>query len=137
MTTRLNFMIIDDDPDDIDFFQYAVSNIDPSHTCMSASDGEDALHQLQKETKKPPDFIFLDLNMPRMDGMTCLRELKKKEKLKDIPVIIYTTSSHEREKEEALALGAAHFLTKAHSIKMLQESIRDAVATVGSQIEKG
>jgi len=136
MRTRYLFMIVDDDPDDIDFFRVAVRKIDPLNTCITATDGEDALQKLQKETGNLPDFIFLDLNMPRMDGKTCLRELKKKERLKDIPVIIYTTSSHEQEKEETLALGAAYFLTKAHSIKMLQESIRDTLEVVSSQREQ-
>lgn len=121
-------MIVDDD--DIDFFRQAIRKIDPGHSCMTASNGEDALDKLQKETGKLPDFIFLDLNMPRMDGKTCLRELKKQENLKDIPIIIYTTSAHQQEQEETLKLGAAHFLTKARSIKILQEDIRDAIEAV-------
>ncbi|RKN83698.1 response regulator [Ulvibacterium marinum] len=128
-------MIVDDDDDDIDFFCQAIRKIDPTYTCMSATDGEAALQKLQNETNALPDFIFLDLNMPRMDGKTCLRELKKQEKLKDIPVIIYTTSSHPQEREETLQLGAAHFLTKAYSIKMLQEGIRNVLEILGATNE--
>lgn len=131
MKTGQIFMIVDDDEDDIDFFRDAIFKIDPAHTCMTASNGEDALNKLHKETGKLPDFIFLDLNMPRMDGKTCLKELKKQERLRDIPIIIYTTSAYQKERDEILKLGAAHFLTKAYSIKTLQEGIRNIIENLG------
>lgn len=138
MTTAKKIMIIDDDEDDTDFFCEAVTDIDESHTCVTARNGEDALLKLRQETISLPDLIFLDLNMPRMDGNTCLRELKKDAVLKDIPVIIYTTSAHLKEKNEILRLGAVHFLTKAATIDGIQKGIRKAllaISTVGKSNE--
>ena len=73
--------------------------------------------------KRLPDFIFLDLNMPKMDGRTCLAELKKDVKLKNIPVIIFTTTSHSKEIDETYELGAAYFLSKPSDFKKLQKEI--------------
>lgn len=131
-------MIVDDDEDDIDFFFDAINGINPTYTCIAAGNGEIALHKLQNNSvEELPDFIFLDLNMPRMDGKTCLGELKKDHKLKDIPVIIYTTSDNQLDKDETLKLGAAHFLTKANTFNMLQANIKDTLMLVSSKTKKG
>lgn len=59
-----------------------------------------------------PDFIFLDIRMPRIDGKKCLVEIKKDERLKNIPVIIYTTSKGVEESKELRDMGAFHFISK-------------------------
>ncbi|MGB7394858.1 MAG: response regulator [Pricia sp.] len=124
------YLIIDDDADDIDFFCEAIEEIDEEAECLMARNGEEALRLLRKQNTFP-DCIFLDLNMPRMDGKTCLAEMKKDKGLKDIPVVIYTTSTHLKDREETLQLGADHFLTKPISFKKLCEDIRDAIEIVG------
>jgi CheY-like chemotaxis protein len=88
MTTHKILMIVDDDKDDRFFFCSAIRKNNPSYECIEAENGADALKQL-RTTKQLPDFIFLDLNMPKMDGRECLKELKKDETLKKIPVIIW------------------------------------------------
>ena len=105
-------MIVDDDPDDIDLFMEAVLELDPNINCVSASDGIAGLGKIEKMDSQLPDYIFLDLNMPRMNGKMFLTELKKSERLKDIPVIIYTTSRREEDINETRCLGADYFLTK-------------------------
>jgi len=67
-----------------------------------------------------PDYISLDLNMPRMDGRACLGEQKKDARLGEIPIIIYTTSSNVRDRVETLELGATYFLTKANSFNKMR-----------------
>lgn len=90
------FMIIDDDEDDRFFFKEVITEMLDSAVCVEAYDGADALDQLGK-AEELPNFIFLDVNMPRMDGSECLKELKRDAKLKSIPVIMYsTTFSQER-----------------------------------------
>ncbi|MUH34585.1 response regulator [Zobellia amurskyensis] len=117
------YLIVDDDEDDIDFFHEAMREVNASALCHFAYDGEEALSLLRYKLKMLPDLIFLDLNMPRMDGITCLRELKRDEKLRHIPVIINTTSAYQKEKEDCLILGAAYFLTKATSFRNMCENI--------------
>ncbi len=132
MTTTKKIMIVDDDEDDMEFFCEAVMEIDASYACVTATNGEDALQKLRKGTSKLPDLIFLDLNMPRMDGKTCLVELKKDSELKNIPVIISTTSSHHKDRQETLQLGAVHFMTKSSTFDQIKMGIENALQLVRS-----
>jgi CheY-like chemotaxis protein len=127
------YLIIDDDADDIDFFCEAIHEIDAGAVCHTARNGEEGLRLLRERPDARPDYIFMDLNMPRMDGKTCLAELKRDNGLKDIPVVIYTTSAHPRDREETLGLGADHFLTKPTSFKQLCRDIQATVGTVGQR----
>src|SRR5438270_7146277 len=99
MVKPLTLLIVDDDEDDKEMFCEVVSAISDSHTCITSSNGHEALHLLQT-SQTLPNFIFLDLNMPRMSGKQCLAQLKKSERLSTIPVIIYSTSKLDAGKEE-------------------------------------
>lgn len=111
MNTGKILFVVDDDEDDIHLFVEAVNEIDKSMGCFTAKNGEEALDKLNN-LETLPDLIFLDLNMPKLNGKECLALLKKSERLKDIPVIIYSTSSSEKDIEETKKLGAAYYLTK-------------------------
>ena len=126
MGTNKILMIVDDDKDDRFFFRSAIRKKNPSYKCLEAEDGADALKQLRK-AKHLPDFIFLDLNMPKMDGRECLKELKKDKLLKKIPVIIYSTSGNTVDAQVNKDLGADFFLTKLSDIYSLPEELIDAM----------
>lgn len=115
MKNVLNLLIIDDDPDDRWFFQEAIKEINSSISCSFAKDGLYALEMLNDPQFLLPDYIFLDLRMPRISGKRCLSEIKSIDRLKNIPVLIYTTSTDVKESEELKQLGAAHFISKPHS----------------------
>lgn len=123
MNGKKLLMIVDDDADDREFFCDAVKEIDLSIKYIVAVNGVEALEKVRHDCKQLPDLIFLDLNMPKMDGRTCLAELKKDEQLKHIPVIIFSTSSSSKEVEETHELGAVYFLTKPTDFKKLQSEI--------------
>ncbi len=120
-------LIVDDDPDDVQLFSEAVSGINNSFRCLSASNGEEAL-QLLKEAIIKPDFIFLDLNMPRMNGKQCLVQLKTDSQFAYIPVIIYSTSKVKKDIEDTLRLGAVSFLTKPNKFDHLVKAISYVLA---------
>ena len=128
MKPKRTFFIVDDDIDDQDLFIEAVNEVDDSIECMSASNCEEALDLLKNKKIGMPDMIFLDLNMPRLNGKQCLAELKKEAHLADIPVIIYSTSSEKRDIEETSRLGAAHFLTKPNKFEELCKAISYVVS---------
>src|SRR6476620_12271094 len=128
MNTTRTFFIVDDDIDDQDLFIEAVSEVDKSIKCMSVSNCEEALDLLKNRKVNMPDMIFLDLNMPRLNGKQCLAELKKESHLANIPVIIYSTSSEKRDIEETSRLGAAHFLTKPNKFEELCKAISFVVS---------
>ena len=113
--------LIDDDEDDREIFSLALSAANSSSTYVTATNGEDALRILEDQPDYIPDFIFLDLNMPFMDGRSCLKELTKISKLRDVPVIMFTTSSYTKDIEDTLKLGASHYLIKPSSLNGLVE----------------
>ncbi len=116
------FIIIDDDADDRMFLREALNGMLYCYVCLEANDGAEALKQLRK-AKQLPDFIFLDVNMPRMDGRDCLRELKKDTTLANIPVIMYSTSFTDTSIAEFSKLGAFSYLNKPTNITKLPEQI--------------
>ena len=120
------FMIIDDDSDDRMFFAEALDQMLSSTVCLEANGGIEALQQLRK-AEKLPDFIFLDINMPRMDGRECLKELKKDAKLKSIPVIMYSTSFTAESIDEFRKLGASSYLNKPTDLNKLPAQILEAI----------
>ena len=120
------FMIIDDDEDDRMFFKQALNEMLTSSLSLEAKDGIEAL-QLLGKTERKPDYIFLDINMPRMDGRECLLELKSDATLKSIPVIMYSTSFTDDSIAELLALGASGYLNKPTDMNKLPAQILETI----------
>jgi CheY-like chemotaxis protein len=106
MISAPTVLIIDDDEDDVDLFKEALSEINRGIICISKSNGKVGLEYLKNSGKSLPQFIFLDLNMPFIDGKQFLKEVGKIERLAAIPVIIYTTSRQKwmRKKHESWEL---------------------------------
>lgn len=124
MKADATILLIDDDADDQEIFALAVDEVNPSYQCVTAKNGIEALEKL-KDGEVKPDCIFLDLNMPRMNGKQCLAEIKKHSELYHIPVVIYTTSSEHRDKDQMLAMGASAFITKPPHIDELITGLGD------------
>lgn len=111
--------LIDDDADDREIFEMALKTADVPYSYTSAKNGMDAIDKLNADESFIPDFIFLDLNMPAMHGTQCLQEIRKIDRLADVPVIIYSTSSNPVYEREVRLLTARHYLVKPKSIKTL------------------
>ena len=112
MKTAMTLFIVDDDADDRQLFIDAVTEIDGAIECNTANNGQRALEILRDTSFPLPDFIFLDIRMPRLNGKKCLAEIKSDDRLKNIPVIIYTTSKEVAESKELRDMGAFHFISK-------------------------
>ena len=118
---------VDDDQEDREFFCDALREIDSSIVCLVAGSGMEALSLLKRQTTLP-DYIFLDINMPLMDGKQCLRALKQIPEFQSIPVIMYSTSTDSREIRECYTLGAEDFLIKPHSYEKLVNDLTSIFA---------
>lgn len=114
---------IDDDADDIDFFVAAIEYLSDRASCFSFTNAVKALEKLQNG-ELVADIIFLDLNMPIINGQEFLTALKATAGLGDIPVIILSTSSDAVAARRLKAKGASGFLTKPTSIKELSDLLR-------------
>src|SRR6186713_579511 len=113
-----NILLVDDDEDDQEIFLTALEKVNNSIHCTALDNATRALHMLL-EKELTPDLIFLDLNMPVMNGQQFLTELKKEDLLKDIPVIILSTSSHKATIQLTRDLGALDFISKPDNINAL------------------
>ena len=114
--------LVDDDPDDQDIFQEALKAIDTSIVCYFAHDGKEAIDKLQ-DALFLPDMLFLDLNMPVMNGKDCLKALKSHSDLKHIPVVIYSTASADKERAACMELGASDFISKPPQFNSLVQTL--------------
>ncbi len=129
------FLLADDDIDDKALFAEAIESIDATVLCHYAEDGTEVLSILNKSTPSAyPHMIFLDVNMPIMNGWDCLKELKKDERYRDIPVVVYSTSSHQIEVNIAFKLGAICFFTKPATFKELKAALHIIVANYGNNL---
>ena len=123
-------LLIDDDLDDHEIFSIALTESGFSVELRCAHDGADALTQLRTGNGDKPDFIFLDLNMPKMNGKECLCQLKNDVALRDIPVVIYSTSAEIRDMISAQQLGAFAYIVKSASIRELSMALEDFFSSV-------
>jgi CheY-like chemotaxis protein len=124
MTTneRVRFFLIDDDQDDQEIFSMALEGTGNNASCEAYDNGPDALEKL-KTSETPPSYIFVDMNMPRMNGIEVLRAIKEISQLKDVPVFMYSTSADPNTIAETKELGAAGFIVKPSSLSDLTETL--------------
>jgi len=120
MLKTISFFLVDDDEDDQELFQLALEEADPEIQLITANNGHEALEMLEQD-RVQPDYIFLDLNMPRMGGKECLIALKDNPLLAGIPVVIFSTSSDPLDRSETERLGAIDFMTKPSRISELTQ----------------
>jgi len=116
---RRRIFLADDDSEDRSIIQNAMELLDAPDVMQFANDGEELLELLDKSlhASSAPCLIVLDLNMPKINGTQTLGRLKNDDRLKHIPVIIYSTSINPVEREKCLSLGAHSFITKPISFK--------------------
>lgn len=122
-------LLVDDDLDDHEIFLLALESIDQPVNFVAANNGFEALDRLQPQAGFVPDYIFLDLNMPRMNGRQCLQEIKRQPHLQHIPVVIYSTSSAPADIENTLGMGATAFMQKPSSVADLAKALETFFAT--------
>jgi CheY-like chemotaxis protein len=121
---KKTILLVDDDIDDLEIFCSALEGIELDAECFTARNGQDALQKLTSGEVKP-EIIFLDLNMPLMNGKQFLKEIKQKPVLNNIPVVILSTSSDPESINETKKLGASHFLTKPDKFSVWEKILSD------------
>lgn len=111
MNKRLKILLIEDDLIEIMKLNRAITSLKKKHQIIEANNGEDALTILKKK-ELIPDIIFLDLNMPKINGIEFLSILKNNDQLKYIPTIILTTSTNKKDLLACYRIGIAGYITK-------------------------
>lgn len=120
MSGSRRILIVDDDA----FIRRPLEFIlrEEGYQPVTAADADEGLRAIEA---CPPDLIFLDVMMPGKDGLTWCGELKRDARYARIPVVLLSARGHEHDREHALALGAADFLTKPYSPHELKRRVRE------------
>lgn len=111
--------LIDDDEDDRDIFAMALEKASANIDLAIAKNGLDAVKHIEQNPSFNPEFIFIDLNMPYISGIECLEKIKQHKRLENVPIVMYTTSSYQKDVQESQDLGASHFLVKPSGMAAL------------------
>lgn len=124
-------LLVEDNPDDYEATERSLRKnhlLNPIHWCQSGQDAYDYLHKINAyandDSVRTPILMMLDLNMPGMDGRQLLREMKKSDDLRRIPIIILTTSNDPVDVDDCYSLGASTYIQKPVDFKGLTESIK-------------
>lgn len=121
-----NIYLADDDDDDRSMFAEALSEIDQSIRLTQAEDGKQLMDILKSPSNPIPEVIILDINMPRKNGFECLEEIRNHNgNLKNLNVIMFSTSNDPRTIVKAFELGASFYAVKPNSFKDLKALIHD------------
>jgi CheY-like chemotaxis protein len=120
--------LADDDADDRELFVDALLEVDPSVILTQAEDGQQLMDILGTIEDPLPEILFLDINMPGKTGFECLEEIRKKEgSLKEINIIILSTSNDPQDIEKALELGASFYAVKPNCFDVLKTFVKDVL----------
>jgi CheY-like chemotaxis protein len=136
MNEQLDILLADDDRDDRFLFQEALNELPVKSTLKTVHDGEQLMEYLEQNSKNLPDVLFLDLNMPRKNGFECLSEIKLNDDLKDLPVIMFSTSfprdvNYEEDMIKMLyKIGAHDYIRKPANFDELKEVIQNSLSKV-------
>lgn len=123
---KIEIFLADDDLDDCQIFEQAIAQLDVMVDLTIVHDGEQ-LGFLLLNSKRIPDIIFLDLNMPRKNGFEVLSEIRNEVGFKHIPVIIYSTSSDQQALDTLYKGGANYFIRKPPTFSKIKSILEKAL----------
>jgi len=126
-TDYLNITLADDDEDDRMFFEDAFAELKLNTKVTTHNDGVELMKHITQDNVVLPDILFLDLNMPKKSGLECLSEIKTIDRLKDIAIVIYSTSSSEEDIEHTFIQGANVYIKKPNDFKKLKKALSQVV----------
>ncbi len=123
----MRVLLVDDDEDDQQAFSEALQKINPAVEVVQARDSRELFLHLERDAGF--NIIFMDINLPVDDGKKCLAEIKSKDPLKHIPVIMYTVSSDEKDIEYSYNSGAHYYIVKPYAHINFIEALKRVFAT--------
>lgn len=122
--------LIDDDEDDRDLFKDALLEIPTETQVVTFSNGIELLSFLKEESNRPPQIIFLDLNMPMMSGEECLQKIRENPRFTNLPIVIFSTSIVEQLVKRVKSLGASLYVKKPSSFSSLKSILENCITAL-------
>ena len=130
LDTKHNVFLVDDDEDDLELFEDAINEIQINTQVTTFRTGKEMISQLKDERYKLPQVIFLDLNMPILNGEECLLKIRKNKNLESIPVVIYSTTFVLKIAERLKSEGANLYIQKPSSYALLKSILERSIHAV-------
>ncbi|WP_372753134.1 response regulator [Mariniflexile sp.] len=124
----IHIILADDDEDDRLFFTDAFEELNMNTKVTTYNDGVELMDYLNRDDARLPNVLFLDLNMPKKNGIECLNEIKANSRMADIAIAIYSTSASEEDIEETFVLGANIYIKKPNSFKQLKKVLAEVIS---------
>ncbi len=128
-------ILAEDDKDDAFLFNEVIDELSVPIDLKIVTDGEELMQQLTVESSRLPEVIFLDINMPRKNGMECLSEIKENDRLNEIPIIIFSTSFDEEIVNQLYINGADYYIQKPSGFSALKDVIGKALDLIARKGE--
>lgn len=122
----MQILNVDDDSDDREFFCDAIKVVDPEISCVLFENGEDLLSYLQ-EIKTLPDYIFIDINMPMMNGYECAEEITSNYLAGETQIVMYSTAFNPIDREKFEKQGF-RYVVKQNTLGALVKSIKGVMS---------
>lgn len=127
ISKSLKILLADDDLDDFNFFKNALDALPQESEFETVNDGEQLMNYLSENAENLPDILFLDINMPRKNGLECLAEIKKNDFLKDLPIVVFSSSKSNDIVKLVFKLGSHVYATKPNDIGQLKQIILNSL----------
>ncbi|MEH6681992.1 MAG: response regulator [Sediminicola sp.] len=124
---QYTLLLADDDEDDIDLFQEALTDLSISGSLVTVNDGVQLMEYLSDNL---PDILFLDLNMPLKSGLECLTEIKSSDRLKKLPIVIFSTSIEMDMADTLYENGASYYVQKPNEFAKLKNVIENSLSLI-------
>jgi len=121
---ELDILLVEDNPNDAELTQRALRKTDIGARLLVARDGAEAIERLLTEGVRPR-VVFLDLKLPKIDGMEVLRRIRADERTKGIPVVVLTSSQEERDITESYKLGVNSYVVKPVEFDKFYKTVSD------------
>jgi CheY-like chemotaxis protein len=124
----IKILLADDDEADRLLFKEAFDELNVGTSVETVNDGDELMHLMQNaEADNLPQILFLDINMPRKNGLECLKEIRADIKFKEVSVAIYSTSSSENDMQETFLNGANVYIHKPNDFQKLKKLLEKAI----------
>lgn len=129
MKDNMHCVLVDNDEDDRELFCMALEEVSPDISCTTFGSAGQALEKLAEDPTFIPRYIFIDMNMPMINGKECLAGIRKLEHLQQVPVFMYSTACDPRSIQQVKEMGAIDLLVKPDSYPGLVQLLAKVLQT--------
>lgn len=127
MNHEFTIFYTDDDQDDIEFFREIINSFGSSYSLVTQNNGDQLLHALNNPPPYP-HLLFLDINMPGLNGLEVLKKIRESRNPENLPIVMFSTSGDVNTINKSRELGANYYVQKSNVFDQLKRSIEYTLA---------